>query len=66
MRGAPADPDVDEPSEKEFTVAHLLQQIWFAALVGWAGGLSDKNDVVEHVRFAADLILRGAAATDRG
>ena len=51
-----------EPSETEFTVAHLLQQIWFAALVGWAGGLSDKNDVAAQVRFAADLILRGAAS----
>lgn len=66
MRGAPSINGVDEPSESEFTVAHLLQQVWFAALVGWAGGLSDKNDVVEHMRFSADLILKGAAASEKG
>lgn len=58
-------PAAEEPDAREFTVAHLLQQIWFAALVGWAGGLSSSTDVVEHVRFAAGLILRGAAA-ERG
>ncbi len=39
-------------------MADVLQQVWFAALVGWAGGLHEQAEVVEKVRTAAELILR--------
>ena len=31
--------DGAEPSEEEQRIAHVLGQVWFASLVGWAGGL---------------------------
>ncbi|MFT5434277.1 MAG: AcrR family transcriptional regulator [Myxococcota bacterium] len=35
----------------------LLQQIWFAAMVGWMSGLHGEPEVIEQMRFAIDLIL---------
>jgi len=45
-------------SAREDAIADLLQNVWFAALVGWAGGLHGQNVVVEKVRAAAELVLR--------
>lgn len=39
------------------TVARVLQEVWFAALVQWAAGLHDQEAIIEHVRTAASLIL---------
>ena len=46
-------------AEDARTLAFLLQQIWFASLVGWMGGLHDVGTVVEQVRIAAGLLLKG-------
>lgn len=40
-------------------VATILLQVWFAALVGWSGGIFDSEGVVEQVRVAARVVLRG-------
>jgi len=40
----------------------MLQQIWFAALVGWASGLHDEMRIVEYVGTAAELMLKGLEA----
>ena len=37
--------------------ALILQQVWFASLVGWAGGLHDQDAVVSKVRVAAGFVL---------
>ncbi len=47
------------PSSDEETVAFLLQHVWFATLVGWAGGLHDTEQIIEQVMAAAELLLRG-------
>lgn len=47
------------PTEEERQVAFILEQVWFTSLVGWTGGLHSKEDVIEHVRAAARLVLRG-------
>jgi len=39
------------------TVATVLHEVWFAALVQWAAGLHDQEAVIDHVRTAAALIL---------
>ncbi len=49
--------------EESRTLAFLLQQIWFASLVGWMGGLHDVGTVVEQVRIAAGLLLKGVEAS---
>ncbi len=45
------------PSEEELTVAVLLQQIWFASLVGWSAKLHGQARVVEQMRDAASRLL---------
>ena len=37
----------------------VLQHVWFAALVGWAGGLHDQDEVIRRVRSAASMTLNG-------
>jgi AcrR family transcriptional regulator len=61
MRDRPASED-EPPTEDELKVALLLQQIWFAAMVGWSAGLTDKAAVTDQVRNAAELLLAGVAA----
>lgn len=64
MEGAGATPESGNGSTKQEdrrkAVAHILQQVWFAALVGWTGGLHNKNAVIEQVQTAAELLLRPA------
>jgi TetR/AcrR family transcriptional regulator, cholesterol catabolism regulator len=53
-------PDAErEPTEHEQQIASLLQDVWFAALVGWTGGLHPVERVNTHVRNAIDLLSRG-------
>ena len=44
---------------REQQVAFLLQHVWFASLVGWAGGLHPVRTVSEQVRAAAALMRLG-------
>jgi AcrR family transcriptional regulator len=60
MRDRPVDDR--PPSPEELIVALLVQQIWFAALVGWSAGLAGQAAVVDQVRIAARLLLAGAEA----
>jgi hypothetical protein len=60
MRGETIDPKHPaalEPEEEQ--MGFLLQQIWFAALVGWMGGLQDVEGVVAHMTQATNLLLGG-------
>lgn len=50
------------PSQKEQDLAHLLQNVWFASLVGWTGGLHDVETVQQITNRAAELLLRGIEA----
>ncbi len=45
----------------ERSIGLVLQQVWFASLVGWGGGLHDERAVIDQVRTAAGLILGRAA-----
>ena len=49
-----------EATEEETFVAHLLQDAWFASLVGWTAGLHDSAHVVQQLRKSTRIILRGA------
>ena len=50
------------PTEQENTLSFLLQQLWFASLVGWSAGLIDQTAIVEQLRVAGDLLTRGLAS----
>ena len=56
LRGSP-EPD-GPPTEFEENVAWVLHHVWFAALVGWSGGLHGQATVIDRVSKAAELILR--------
>lgn len=62
MRGETLDPE--RPAElaaDEEQMGFLLQQIWFAALVGWMGGLQDVEGVIAHMTQATNLLLSARA-----
>jgi AcrR family transcriptional regulator len=62
MRGTGSlatDPPV---SEEEVGLAMMLQQLWFAALVGWSAGLQGQKGVRDQMHAAIDIILRGVSA----
>jgi len=44
------------PSKRESTLAMMLQQFWFASLIGWSAGMFDENEVVDQVHRAARLL----------
>ncbi len=53
-----AEATASPPTKKETTLALMLLQLWFAALVGWSAGLFSELEVVEQVRRAAELLGR--------
>lgn len=62
LRGG-GEPPVDEDTERRLT--DVLQRIWFAALVGWMGGLHDEDAVVEQIGVGARWLLAGVDALER-
>lgn len=54
-----SDARTDPPTERESTLAFLLQQIWFAALVGWSAGLFGAERVIDQLQAAATYLTRG-------
>jgi TetR/AcrR family transcriptional regulator, cholesterol catabolism regulator len=45
------------PEPREERIGSVLEQVWFAALVGWGGGLHDQASVIDQVRTAAVLMI---------
>ena len=47
-----------QPATKEETrIALILQQLWFANLVGWSAGLFPQNEIVDHLHDAGGLLF---------
>jgi len=42
---------------REREIASILQQVWFAALVGWAGGIHDVDMILTHIRNASQIVV---------
>jgi AcrR family transcriptional regulator len=61
LRGTADDDSPPTPAEAE--LAFMLQQVWFATLVGWAAGLHEQEDIYFQMERAAALMLRGMEAT---
>ncbi len=60
IRGEAATADAQwggEADERERRVASILQNVWFAAMVGWSGGLHDVQKVLEDVGDATELLF---------
>jgi AcrR family transcriptional regulator len=69
LRGRPLDLGVRRAraigTERQRQVAFILQNVWFASLVGWAGGLHPAPAVAERLRTAAGLMRVSAAERPR-
>ena len=60
MRGPNKEPTPDGlPDESQQVLARILQQVWFAALVGWMGGLHSRASVIDQLELSMDILLRG-------
>ena len=46
-----------EPTVLEADVSFMLQEIWYADLIGWVGGVRTEDDVVSHMKRACELLL---------
>lgn len=64
IKRAMAGPDGTSPvpEDREDDVAFLLQQIWFAALVGWMSGIREEDDVMQQMSWSIGLVLDGVRA----
>jgi len=63
VAGAPNGEAPGDPHEQ--LVAATLNRVWFASLVGWAGGLHSGREINERMQETAELLLgeRGAPRT---
>jgi len=61
MRNEPPDPErpLSTPygSEREQTLARILEDVWFASLLGWVGGLHSTRVVTQRVSETLSLLL---------
>jgi AcrR family transcriptional regulator len=48
---------IGEAGERDRRVASVLQNVWFASFVGWAGGLHEVAQVLDDVDMATELLL---------
>jgi hypothetical protein len=48
------------PAEEEIRLALIMQQLWFANLVGWSAGLFSQGGISERLREAGELLFRGS------
>ncbi len=46
-----------EADQRENRVASVLQNVWFASFVGWAGGLHDVSRVLDDVDMTIELLF---------
>jgi len=61
LRVSRGDNATDEPpTDEDLLIANMLQNMWFASLVGWTGGLHEPAQVVEHLKAATRLLFNGA------
>lgn len=53
------DGDIDAVTPDEEHLSFFLQKLWFAELVGWAGGLNTEEESIAHMDMAVSWMLRG-------
>lgn len=59
LRGEPFSASAS-PTKKERRIGFVLQQVWFASLIGWSSGLHTQSAIVEQTAAAAELLVAGA------
>ena len=62
LRGESVDTGAEEISEQERLVGDLLNRVWFALMMSWAGGVHSQGTIAEQMRASVELVL---ARSDR-
>jgi hypothetical protein len=52
------------PVPDDFRIALALDQVWFAAFVGWATGIESSQYILDSVEAAAQLLVRARSGED--
>jgi AcrR family transcriptional regulator len=60
-----AETTTSPPTQDEMMLAFFLQQLWFASLVGWSAGLFEQSVILDQVRTAGALLIKGMEASAR-
>lgn len=61
VRGEPIAADGPAISEREHLLGDVLNQIWFAVMVGWSGGAETETSINERMRASVELVMNGVA-----
>jgi len=56
-RGKPIEPGDPELTDRERLLGDVLNQVWFALMVGWSGGQSTQPMILERMRASIELVL---------
>ena len=57
LRGDPVTPEDESMTDRDRLLGDVLNQIWFAVMVGWSGGLETQASINERMRASVELIL---------
>lgn len=57
LRGAPVDATDAAISDEERLVGDLLNRVWFALMMSWAGGVQSQGTIGEEMRASVELVL---------
>lgn len=57
LRGEPFLPGDETMTERERLLGDVLNQIWFAVMIGWAGGLETQVSIHDRMRASVELIV---------
>jgi AcrR family transcriptional regulator len=61
LRGAPQrNVEIEPLSARERLLGEVLNQIWFAVMVGWSSGLQTQSSINERMRASVELVLDDA------
>ena len=57
LRGESVDTGAEEITEQERLVGDLLNRVWFALMMSWAGGVQSQGTIAEQMRASVELVL---------
>lgn len=57
LRGEPFLPGDETMTERERLLGDVLNQIWFAVMIGWSGGLETQVSIHDRMRASVELIV---------
>jgi AcrR family transcriptional regulator len=57
FRGEPVLPGDETTTDRERLLGDVLNQIWFAVMVGWSGGLETQASIDDRMRASVELIM---------